>query len=187
MSWNQIRISNVFQIVYIRTFDLLNWLPPWFDSALTSHTPLTQVVQADGKEVVAGSKPSKSPSSSPRKKAQMALLRKRGDIPSEKKETGTIPQAQVFIQTHVLVHHCYYTLGPQLVWKVIWMFSESYLHRLLGFTAAVMLAKQARRTFRNHIPKYFSQEATHAVYTSTLSTSLYTFVSTGPGTGWPFR
>ena len=69
-------------------------------SALTSHTPLTQVVQADDKEVVAGSKPSKSPSSSPRKKAQMALLRKRGDIASEKQETaGTIPQAQVF-STH---------------------------------------------------------------------------------------
>ena len=58
---------------------------------LQSIRPLEQVVQADGKEGVAvGRKPSKSPS--PRKKAQMALMKKRGE--------KDIPSVQVFI-THV--------------------------------------------------------------------------------------
>ena len=53
-----------------------------------------QVVQADGKEEM--KQPSKSPSRSPRKKAQMALMRKRGgkDIPSEKNKKQEVTTTQ---------------------------------------------------------------------------------------------
>ena len=53
-----------------------------------------QVVQADGKEEM--KQPSNSPSPSPRKKAQMALMRKRGgkDLPSEKNKKQKVVTAQ---------------------------------------------------------------------------------------------
>ena len=71
-----------------------------------------QVVQADGKEEV--KQPSKSPSRSPRKKAQMALMRKRGgkDIPSEKnkkQEVTTTQDHQVLARSAYKYEHLIYS------------------------------------------------------------------------------
>ena len=58
------------------------------------------------------------------------------------------------VMKFILAIETTYSLGQQVVKKVCQMF-----HRVLGYTAAAMLPKQARGSFRKHVTKPFSQPA----------------------------
>ena len=56
-----------------------------------------------------------------------------------------------------------YRVGQPFVPKVLFIFFSEF-PRLLGCTAAGMLPKQARGTFRKHITKHLEHVPPHPVY-----------------------